>query len=161
MYLGYNGQTSFITANYEAQKTKKFKQQIGRIENMRCDGDTDCFICAQGCKLQLRREYTERKRIPWRGTDARIAGIAHRELLAARQRTQTSKKSEAAENLLGKACNLSSTQYVRTRCLSEDVSFHSGRGRPCTAQARLWFPPFSDAREREHSNRVVLPDYGI
>ena len=62
LYLGCNGQTSFIKpANCEVQKTKKFKRQIGRIENMRYDGDADCFICAQGRRLQLRRECTEIK----------------------------------------------------------------------------------------------------
>jgi len=30
-------------ANYDARKTKKFRSQIGRIENMRCDPQEDAF----------------------------------------------------------------------------------------------------------------------
>ena len=62
LFLEENGQLSFIKpANYEAQKTKKFKKQIGRIENMAYDAEEDCFICAEGRKLLLRRETTERQ----------------------------------------------------------------------------------------------------
>ncbi len=49
LYLEANGQMSFIKpTNYEAQKTKKFKAQIGRIENMKYDKEEDCFFCAGG-----------------------------------------------------------------------------------------------------------------
>ena len=62
LYLERNGQTSFIKpANYEQKKSKKFKKQIGRIENMEYDAEEDCFICTQGRKLYLRRECTENK----------------------------------------------------------------------------------------------------
>ena len=55
LYLEANGQVSFIKpANYEAQKTKKFRSQIGRIENMKYDEHEDCYICAQGRKLRCR-----------------------------------------------------------------------------------------------------------
>ena len=57
LYLEANGQTSFIKpANYEAQKTKKFRSQIGRIENMKYDEHEDCYICAQGRKLRCRKQ---------------------------------------------------------------------------------------------------------
>ena len=60
LFLEQNGQISFIKpANYEARKTKKSKWQIGRIENMRYDMEEDCFLCAQGRKLSLRRECTQ------------------------------------------------------------------------------------------------------
>lgn len=60
LYLERNGQMSFIKpANYEQKRTAKFKKQIGRIENMTYDPDEDCFTCANGRKLPLRREYTE------------------------------------------------------------------------------------------------------
>ena len=60
LFLEANGQVSFIKpANYEAQKTKKFKKQIGRIENMVYDAEEDCFTCAEGRKLPLRRESTQ------------------------------------------------------------------------------------------------------
>ena len=61
LYLEENGQTSFIKpSNYEASKTKKFKKQIGRAENMKYDPKEDCFTCAAGRKLPLRRESSER-----------------------------------------------------------------------------------------------------
>ena len=51
---------SFIKpTNYEAQKTKKFRDQIGRIENMKYDRDEDCFICAEGRKLYCHKESTQ------------------------------------------------------------------------------------------------------
>ena len=60
LFLEDNGQVSFIKpANYEAQKTKKFKQKIGRIENMAYNSEEDCFTCAEGRKLPLRRETSE------------------------------------------------------------------------------------------------------
>ena len=47
------------STNYEAQKTKKFRDQIGRIENMKYDRDEDCFICAEGRKLRCHKESTQ------------------------------------------------------------------------------------------------------
>ena len=62
LYLEANGQMCFIKpSNYEAQKTKKFRSQIGRIENMQYDKDEDCFICAEGRKLHSRKVSTEVK----------------------------------------------------------------------------------------------------
>jgi len=55
-----NGQMSFIKpANYEYQKSAKYKKQLGRMENMTYDADEDCYICANGRRLPLRRECTE------------------------------------------------------------------------------------------------------
>ena len=63
LYLEVNGQISFIEPlNYEQQKTKKFRSQIGRIENMRYDKEEDCFICAEGRRLLCRRAETETKK---------------------------------------------------------------------------------------------------
>ena len=60
LYLEENGQMSFIKpSNYEARKTKRFKEQVGRIENMTYDEQWDAFICAYGKTLSLRRETTE------------------------------------------------------------------------------------------------------
>ena len=60
LFLERNGQVSFIKpTNYDARKTKKFKKQIGRIENMTYDSEEDCFICAEGRTLRLRQETTE------------------------------------------------------------------------------------------------------
>lgn len=60
LYLDSTGQVCFIKpANYDQKKTKKFKQQLGRIENMAYDPEENCFTCAQGRKLFLQRECTE------------------------------------------------------------------------------------------------------
>ena len=62
LHLEANGQMSFIKpSNYEAQKTKKYRSQIGRIENMKYDKEEDCFICAEGRKLCCRKVSTEVK----------------------------------------------------------------------------------------------------
>ena len=62
LYLAQNGQVCFIKpTNYDQKKTKKFKRQIGRIENMAYCHDDDCFICTPGRKLKLRREMTEQR----------------------------------------------------------------------------------------------------
>ena len=62
LYLAQNGQICFIKpTNYDQKKTKKYKGQIGRIENMAYSHDDDCFICTQGRKLRLRREMTEQR----------------------------------------------------------------------------------------------------
>ena len=60
LFLEENGQVSFIKpANYEAQKTKKFRQKIGRIENMAYNEEEDYFTCAEVRKPSLRRETSE------------------------------------------------------------------------------------------------------
>ena len=60
LYLEQNGQLCFIKpTNYHQKRTKKFQKQVGRIENMNYDPEEDCFTCAQGRKLYLRRETAE------------------------------------------------------------------------------------------------------
>ena len=60
LFLEANGQMSFIKpVNYEQMKSASFKKQIGRMENMTYDAGEDCYICAQGRTLPLRRECTE------------------------------------------------------------------------------------------------------
>ena len=59
LYLDSAGQTCFIKpTNYDKKNTKKFKSQVGRIENMRYDGDKDCYYCAENRRLPLWRECT-------------------------------------------------------------------------------------------------------
>ena len=60
LFLEGNGQFSFIKPiNYETQKKKKFRSQIGRRENMPYDEQEDCYTCAEGRKLYFRRESTQ------------------------------------------------------------------------------------------------------
>ena len=61
LYPEENGQISFIKPqNYEQSKTKKYKSQIGRAENMLYDIESDCYTCAEGRKLSLIRESINR-----------------------------------------------------------------------------------------------------
>ena len=60
LFLEGNNQLSFIKPiNYETQKTRKFKSQIGRRENMQYNEQEDCYTCAAGRKLNFRRESTQ------------------------------------------------------------------------------------------------------
>ena len=52
-FIEENNQIAFIkTANYEISKTRKYKNDIGKIENMHYDSENDFFICRNGKKLQ-------------------------------------------------------------------------------------------------------------
>lgn len=51
-FIEENNQISFIKpANYEISKTRKYKNDISRIENMDYDSESDLFICQNGKKL--------------------------------------------------------------------------------------------------------------
>ena len=52
LFLEGNGQLSFIKpANYEISKTKKYQNDISRVENMEYHEDGDYYICKNGKKL--------------------------------------------------------------------------------------------------------------
>ena len=58
-FLNSAGITSFIKpANYEQMKTKKFKKQIGRRENMTYNEDGDYYVCANLKRLVFVHEHT-------------------------------------------------------------------------------------------------------
>ena len=51
-FIEENNQISFIKpANYEISKTRKYKNDISRIDNMEYDSESDLFICQNGKKL--------------------------------------------------------------------------------------------------------------
>lgn len=51
-FIEENNQISFIKpANYEISKTRKYKNDISRIDNMAYDSESDLFICQNGKKL--------------------------------------------------------------------------------------------------------------
>ena len=53
LFLEENGQLSYIKpANYEISKTRKYKNDIGKIENMEYDPVTDTYTCRNGKKLK-------------------------------------------------------------------------------------------------------------
>lgn len=52
LYLENNGQTSYIKpTNYEISKTRKYRTDISRRENMSYDKETDSYTCKNGKKL--------------------------------------------------------------------------------------------------------------
>ena len=54
VFLEKNGQHSYIKpANYEISKTRKYKNDIGKIENMEYDEETDAYICRNDKKLSM------------------------------------------------------------------------------------------------------------
>jgi len=54
LYLEEHGQTSFIKpSNYEISKTRKYKTDISRRENMEYKEDEDCYICKNKKKLKV------------------------------------------------------------------------------------------------------------
>ena len=62
LYLESTGQICFVKpANHDQKKSRKFKKQIGRVENMTYDPEEDSFTCVQGRKLTLQRECTEQR----------------------------------------------------------------------------------------------------
>lgn len=62
-YLDENNLESFIKpGNYEVAKKRKYKNDIGRIENMEYDEEHDVYICAEGKQLVfsgLRKDKTQ------------------------------------------------------------------------------------------------------
>ena len=51
-YLKAHKQTAYIKPNnYEASKTRKWKHDIGRRENMQYLPDEDAYLCSEGRKL--------------------------------------------------------------------------------------------------------------
>ena len=52
VFLEENGQLSYIKpANYEISKTRRYKNDIGKIENMEYDEESDVYICRNGKRL--------------------------------------------------------------------------------------------------------------
>lgn len=62
LYLKTHGQNCYIKpANYEIRKTRKYKQQIWRVENMQYLEAEDCFVCAGGRKLLFHRSSAKKE----------------------------------------------------------------------------------------------------
>lgn len=54
LFLEENGQLSYIKpANYEISKTRKYRNDIGKIENMEYDEESDIYTCRNGKKLTV------------------------------------------------------------------------------------------------------------
>lgn len=60
-YLKQHHQLAYIKPNnYEIAKTKKYKNDIGRVENMHYDQKQDCYYCKQGKALNHQQDKTEK-----------------------------------------------------------------------------------------------------
>jgi hypothetical protein len=61
LFLEENGQLSYIKPqNYEISKTRKYRQDMGRIENMEYDEGSDCYYCRNGQTLTAQYEKKEK-----------------------------------------------------------------------------------------------------
>jgi len=63
VFMQNNGQDAYIKPqNYEISKTRKYRQDISRRENMIYLEDEDCYICSQGRRLSFLKERIKRNR---------------------------------------------------------------------------------------------------
>ena len=61
LFIEGNGQTAYIKPqNYEISKTRKYRQDIGRKENMKYDEKADCYYCKNGQVLTEQYEKREK-----------------------------------------------------------------------------------------------------
>lgn len=69
LFIEDNGQTSYIKpANYEISKTRKYKEDISRMENMAYDETDDCYYCRNGKPLTVQYEKKEKTITGYRRT---------------------------------------------------------------------------------------------
>ena len=69
LFLEENGQLSYIKPqNYEISKTRKYRQDMGRMENMVYDGTADCYHCRNGRTLTAQYEKEEKTASGYRRT---------------------------------------------------------------------------------------------
>jgi len=63
VFLDQNGQKSYIKPNnYEISKRRKYKNDIGRKENMLYDAVRDCYICHNGKEITSQKLIKEKTR---------------------------------------------------------------------------------------------------
>ena len=69
LFLEENGQLAYIKPqNYEISKTRKYRQDIGRMENMEYDEKADCYYCKNGQMLTAQYEKREKTASGYRRT---------------------------------------------------------------------------------------------
>ena len=67
LFLEENGQLSYIKPqNYEILKTRKYRQDIGRMENMAYNEQADCYYCKNGRMLTVQYEKKKKRRRDYR-----------------------------------------------------------------------------------------------
>jgi len=63
VFMEQNGQDAYIKPqNYEISKTRKYRKDISRRENMIYLEEEDCYICSNGRTLSVVKERTKRNR---------------------------------------------------------------------------------------------------
>lgn len=69
LFLEGNDQLAYIKPqNYEISKTRKYRQDIGRMENMEYDEEADCYHCKNGQVLTKQYEKHEKTASGYRRT---------------------------------------------------------------------------------------------
>lgn len=69
LFLEENGQLAYIKPqNYEISKTRKYRRDIGRMENMKYDEKEDCYYCKNGQALTVQYEKREKTASGYRRT---------------------------------------------------------------------------------------------
>ena len=69
LFIEENGQISYIKpANYEISKTRKYRTDIGRHENMTFDADRDVYTCKNGKELNVVGTKTSKSASGYRST---------------------------------------------------------------------------------------------
>lgn len=69
LFLEENGQLAYIKPqDYEISKTRKYRQDIGRMENMKYDEKADCYYCKNGQALTVQSEKREKTASGYRRT---------------------------------------------------------------------------------------------
>ena len=69
LFLEENGQLAYIKPqNYEISKPRKYRQDIGRMENMKYDEKADCYYCKNGQVLTMQYEKREKTASGYRRT---------------------------------------------------------------------------------------------
>jgi len=119
-----HGQTAFIKpANYDPRKTRKYKSDIGRRENMPYDAKSDSYLCHMGRPIQAACEKKTRSKAGYAivttvYTCTECAGCPHK----AQCIKGTSKKSleERSKNLYVSKTFLRQRQEMQVRIQSEE-----------------------------------------
>ena len=70
VFMENNGQEAYIKPlNYEISKTRKYRKDIGRRENMTYDEQEDCYICYDNRKLVVVKERIRHNRNGYASTE--------------------------------------------------------------------------------------------
>ncbi|EIW17256.1 MULTISPECIES: transposase [Pelosinus] len=119
-----NGQTAFIKpANYDKAKTRKYKSDIGRRENMPYDADNDSYLCHMGHPIRAAYEKKTKSKAGYPivttvYTCVECAGCPHKaQCIKGKSKTLLEDRSK---NLYISKTFLRQRQEMQTRIQSEE-----------------------------------------